>query len=45
MYNIINCAFVVEVIGMILAMIIAVPKIEFNDVCLVTHSPKSMGLW
>lgn len=30
---------------MILAMIIAVPKIEYNDVCLVTHSPKSMGLW
>ncbi|KAF9452727.1 hypothetical protein P691DRAFT_803449 [Macrolepiota fuliginosa MF-IS2] len=43
--NVLRCAFVAEIIGMIIGMVLAVPDIRYNDVCLVTHVPKTLGLW
>jgi hypothetical protein len=44
-HNIIRIAFAGEIICMILGITLAIPKVRYNDICLVVYAPTSFALW
>ncbi|KXN91003.1 hypothetical protein AN958_03070, partial [Leucoagaricus sp. SymC.cos] len=44
-WRIVRIAFFAEVICMVSGIVLAIPKVRYNDICLVVHVPTSFALW